>query len=226
MQFINEQLHQHQLEGGEFTGLKRIFNNYTDEGYSWDAGGRMYGVEQDGYQKLASSERAKMTINGEPVAEIDIEACFLTILFGLMNKPMPNQDMYKVDGILRPIVKSWMTIALTNGKLPTRWPSKAKRELEKKLPGVKIPAATKVTDAVLKRYKWLEGMSDNDIGWPKLQYIESTVMKNTVIELLGKGIPAYPVHDSVIVPESSKVQVIEILQRQFETEVGVRPRTG
>ena len=51
-------------------------------------------------------------------------------------------------------------------------------------------------------------------------------MKNTVIELLGKGIPAYPVHDSVIVPESSKVQVIEILQRQFETEVGVRPRTG
>ena len=69
-------------------------------------------------------------------------------------------------------------------------------------------------------------MSDNDFGWPKLQYIESTVMKNTVMELLGEGIPAYPVHDSVIVPESSKVQAIEILQRQFETEVGVRPRTG
>lgn len=223
MQFINEQLHQHQLEGGEFTGLKRIFNNYTDEGYSWDAGGRMYGVEQDGYQKLASSERTKMTVNGEPVVEIDIEACFLTILFGLMNKPMPNQDMYEVDGMPRPIVKRWMTIALTNGKLPTRWPSKAKRELEKKLPGLKIPAATNVAKAVLKRYKWLEGMSDSDIGWPKLQYIESTVMKNTVMELLGEGIPAYPVHDSVIVPASARVQAIDVLQRQFEAEVGVIP---
>ena len=129
-----------------------------------------------------------------------------------------------VKGILRPIVKSWMTIALTNGKLPTNWPSKAKRELEKKLPGVKMPTAPKVTEAVLKRYKWLEGMSANDIGWPKLQCIESTVMKNTVMELLGEGIPAYPVHDSVIVPASSRLQAIEVLQRQFEAEVGVRPR--
>ena len=137
---------------------------------------------------------------------------------------MPNQDMYEVDGIPRPIVKSWMTIALTNGKLPTRWPSKAKRELEEKHPGVKISAATKVTEAVLRRYKWLEGMSDSDIGWPKLQYIESTVMKNTVLSLLGEGIPAYPVHDSVIVPASSRLQAIEVLQRQFEAEVGVRPR--
>ena len=226
MQFINEQLHQHQLEGGEFTGLKRIFNNYTDEGYSWDAGGRMYGVEQDGYQKLASSERAKMTINGEPVVEIDIEACFLSILFGLMNMPMPNKDMYKVDGMARPIVKSWMTIALTNGKLPTRWPSKAKRELEKKHPDLKIPTAAKATEAVLKAYPWLKRLSDEAIGSPKLQYIESTVMKNTVMELLGEGIPAYPVHDSVIVPASARLQAIDVLQRQFEAEVGIRPRIG
>lgn len=224
MQFINEQLHQHQLEGGEFTGLKRIFNNYTDEGYRWDAGGRMYGVEQDGYQKLASSERAKMTINGEPVAEIDIEACFLSILFGLMNKPMPNQDMYKVDDIPRPIVKSWMTIALTNGKLPTRWPPKARRELEKKHPELKIPSAPKVTEAVLKRYKWLKGMSDNNIGWPKLQYIESTVMKNTVIELLNKDIPAYPVHDSVIVPASKASKAKQVLAYWFLAKTGVQAR--
>ena len=68
-----------------------------------------------------------------------------------------------VKGILRPIVKSWMTIALTNGKLPSIWPSKAKRELEKKLPGVKIPAATKVTEAVLKRYKWLARTLDRQV---------------------------------------------------------------
>ena len=213
MQFINEQLHQYKLEGGEFTGLKRIFNNYTDEGYSWDAGGRMYGVEQDGYQKLASSERAKMTINGEPVVEIDIEACFLSILFGLMNKPLPNKDMYKVKGMHRAVVKSWMTISLTNGKLLTKWPPKARSRLINKHPDQKIPTATKVTETVLKSYPWLKRLSDEGIGWPKLQYIESTVMKNTVMELLGEGIPAYPVHDSVIVPASGRLRAIEVFAK-------------
>ena len=35
-----------------------------------------------------------MTINGEPVVEIDIEACFLSILLGLMNQPLPNENLY------------------------------------------------------------------------------------------------------------------------------------
>ena len=42
----------------------------------WDAGGRMYDIDQNGYQKLSKEARSRMTINGEAAAEIDIEACF------------------------------------------------------------------------------------------------------------------------------------------------------
>ena len=84
MELVNNFLTEQRLEGGEFVGLKRVFNNYTDEGYNWDAGGRMYDIDQNGYQKLSKEARSRMTINGEAAAEIDIEACFLSILCGLL----------------------------------------------------------------------------------------------------------------------------------------------
>ena len=224
MKVINDYLFKQRLEGGEFAGLKRSFNNYTSEGYNWDAGGRMYDIGQGGYQKLAKEERAKMTINGEPVVEIDIEACFLSILLGLMNQPLPNENLYSVGGLQRPIVKSWMTISLTNGKMLVKWPSKALRSLEKDLPGVKIPTASKVKEAVLGRYPWLERLSDEGIGWPKLQHVESTIMKQTIKELAHMDIPAYPVHDSLIVPQSKRNEAKQLLDYWFLAKTGVRAR--
>jgi hypothetical protein len=38
----------------------------------------------DSYQVMGSDERLKMTINGEPVAEIDIGASYLTIFLSLI----------------------------------------------------------------------------------------------------------------------------------------------
>jgi hypothetical protein len=224
MQFINEQLHQHRLEGGEFTGLKRIYNNYTDEGYNWDAGGRMYDIDQNGYQKLSKEARSCMTINGEAVAEIDIEACFLSILCGLLKRPLPKHDMYAIEGIPRQVVKSWMTISLTNGKLATRWPPSALQALKEKLPANQIPTAGQVKDDALGRYPWLERLSDEGIGWSQLQYIESNIMVQTVKDLLAEKIPAYPVHDSVIVPASKVTIARKILAYWFLAKAGVRGR--
>jgi hypothetical protein len=46
---------------------------------SWKKGGRLYSSGEHCYQRLSETERLKMTIKGEPVAEIDIKASFLTI---------------------------------------------------------------------------------------------------------------------------------------------------
>lgn len=224
MELVNNFLSEQKLEGGEFVGLKRVFNNYTETGYIWNAGGRMYDIDQNGYQKLSKEARSLMTINGETVAEIDIEACFLSILFGLLQKPLPNQDMYTIEGIPRQVVKSWMTISLTNGKLATRWPPAARKALAEKLPASQIPTAGQVKDAVIGRYPWLERLSETEIGWPKLQYVESNIMLQTVKDLIAKKIPAYPVHDSVIVPESNRLQTVMLLGKHFEAQVGIKPR--
>ena len=63
------------LTGGEHEGYIRVFNNN-----SWKAGGRLYSVGgRQSYQQMHETERHKMTINDEPVAEIDIKASQLTI---------------------------------------------------------------------------------------------------------------------------------------------------
>ena len=139
MKFINDFLFNQELDGGSFMGLKRTFNNYTEEDYQWDAGGRMYDIDSDGYQKLSGDERAIMTINGEPVVEIDIEACFFTILSGLVNTPIPNGDPYEIEGIPRAIVKNWMTISLTKGEMLNKWPPGTPKKLREKLSMSKIP---------------------------------------------------------------------------------------
>ena len=186
----------------------------------------MYDIDQNGYQKLSEEKRAQMTINGEPVTEIDIEACFLTILFGLLRVPLPNSDMYAIGGIKRPIVKSWMTISLTNGKLLNRWPPSALSKLREKYPSAKMPTANQVREAVLEHYPWLKSLSDKGIAWPQLQYIESTIMLSTVKELMSRKIPAYPVHDSLIVPASKAAEAVVVLNHHFHSKVGIGVRTG
>jgi len=221
MKFINDFLFNQELDGGSFTGLKRAFNNYTEEDYQWDAGGRLYDIDSDGYQKLSGDERARMTINGEPVVEIDIEACFFSILSGLVDRPIPEGDPYKIEGIPRGIVKSWMTISLTNGEMLSKWPPGTPQKLREKLSLSKIPSASSVKKAILEQYRWLEWASKKAGGWARLQHIESSIMKLTVMELVHRDIPAYPVHDSVIVPTSKASIARQTLAYWFEAKTGI-----
>ena len=46
------------------------------------------------YQSMPKEERAKITMNGEPVLEIDVRASYLTILYGIMgNRRQPIRDL-------------------------------------------------------------------------------------------------------------------------------------
>jgi hypothetical protein len=73
------------------------------------------------------TERLKMTINGEPVAEIDIKASFLTVYHAMVKQPLKGSgDPYTaVAGFDRTVVKLWTTVSFGNSKPATRWPPKA-----------------------------------------------------------------------------------------------------
>ena len=50
-----------------------------------------------------------MTIGGEEVFEIDINASYLTILHGIAGYPLPNKDdLYAIGSYNRVIVKAWI----------------------------------------------------------------------------------------------------------------------
>jgi hypothetical protein len=74
---LNEFLAKFTLRGGAHEGYVRIFQNGDDPDFNWNKGGRLYSQHSKGsYQVKPSSTRRKMTINGEPVAEIDISGSY------------------------------------------------------------------------------------------------------------------------------------------------------
>ena len=74
-----------------------------------------------------------MTINGEPVAEIDIKASFLTIYHAMVEEPLEGSgDPYVRAGIQdRLVAKLWTVASFGNSKPATRWPSKMIKDYKK-----------------------------------------------------------------------------------------------
>ena len=146
------------LSGAVFNGLKRVYSDFTDDGsYQFDMGGRLYAFGEDNYQRLKKEERAKLKINGEKVCEIDIHASFLTVLHGIMNKPMPNRtNLYDITDLPRMVVKSWINNSITMGHPISCWPKDSMEELAKEMPDYKYPTAPKSGEQILKHYAFLE----------------------------------------------------------------------
>ena len=80
---LNEFFDGFELKGGMHRGYLRVFNNGDHPMFNWDMGGRLYGYGEFDYQQMERADRLRMTINGEPVCEIDIRASYLTIFHAL-----------------------------------------------------------------------------------------------------------------------------------------------
>ena len=86
-----------------------------------------------------------MLINGEPVAEVDIHASYLTIFLTLTATPIPEGNMYERVGMPRDAVKAFVTQTFGAGKPAARWAENTPAKVR----AVKI---AKVHDAVLAAY--------------------------------------------------------------------------
>ena len=110
---MNKFLAGFELDGGSFSGYRRLFSNGDIDGFDFQWGGRLYGVGDYSYQTIKKTERQKMTIGGEDVVEIDINASYLTILHGIEGYPLPNRDdLCSIGGYDRTIVEAWITATI------------------------------------------------------------------------------------------------------------------
>jgi len=65
------------LKGGVHRGFRRIFHvpdAVPLETFSWDMGDRLYSIGARSYQTDRKEDRARLTIDGEPVVELDVQA--------------------------------------------------------------------------------------------------------------------------------------------------------
>jgi hypothetical protein len=226
---LNEFFAKQTLRGGSHEGYVRIFHNGDDPYFDWNLGGRLYSQHfSESYQVLSADKRACMTINGEPVEEIDIRASYLTIFLSLHGiQPDSRRDPYLLDGLGasdRPAVKAWMVATFGNSKPIRRWPP----QMLQKSPELQQYRVAAITEAVLAQYpalrKWGQPLNGRVHGWADLMWLESSIMISTMLDLKrNHSTPSLSVHDSLIVPASQADNACKVLKINFFGQRKVDP---
>jgi hypothetical protein len=180
------------------------------------------------YQNLPSDERLKLTINGEAVAEVDVRASFITILYA-MHKLHFEGDPYVISDLGdegRQAVKMFVAATIGNGAPIEKWSRKHAKDffedtglrLRKRWP------LSLVAQAALKKHPLLRRLNEPINGrkrdWSDLMWIESQAILKTMLDLKRNyKVPSYPVHDSLIVPKSKADRAVAQLNAHYFGEL-------
>ena len=73
---------------------------------------------------------------------------------------------------------------------------------------------------MLKAYPIINDLEQHNITWAKLQFEESETIIASMKELITRGIPSYPVPDSLKVPLSSQRVAERVLEGYFSERLG------
>lgn len=207
---LNKYLSQQTLNGGSFEGYRRSFSNGELPRFNWNQGGRLYAVGNNSYQQLRSERRGSMHINGEPVIEIDVAASHLSIYMGEMGQRAPDGiDLYAINGFSRAAVKQYIASSFGLAKLINKWPTAADAE-------VVAFDVVNVKEAVCGAIPCLVSLADSGLSWATLQFLEAEALIEAMESLHEQDIPAYGVHDSLIVPVTGRDAAHNALKKAWK----------
>ncbi|MBR1300069.1 hypothetical protein [Bradyrhizobium sp. AUGA SZCCT0042] len=226
---LNEFFDKQILRGGEHNGYIRIFSNGDDPDFDWNKGGRLYSQHMKrSYQLMSGTQRRLMTINGEPVAEIDIRASYLTIFLSMHGIQLDDtEDPYELAGFgseHRVAVKSWFTGTFGSKRPIRKWPTKMLTDE----PTLSDYRPSTITQAVMRKYPamatWGLPINGRILNWADLMFAESEVMSGAMRKLmLIDHAPSLCVHDSLIVPVSKAATAGEAIKMTFQAKHQVLP---
>jgi hypothetical protein len=206
---------------------RRIFN-----GGSFKLGGRFYGS----HQSLKKDERKTITIDGESTVELDFKCLHPTMLYHQIGKQPPS-DCYSIfgdnrDAVIRPIAKSVLLIGLnakdkigTVRALHEKWFHKPKsipkgfNSIREVLDRCNVANFADLIDLFQKRHAPIAHYFCSGEGI-RLQYLDSEIMSLILSNCVAEGIPALPVHDSIVVPEQYSARAEAIMHDAYMKEIG------
>jgi hypothetical protein len=225
---LNEFLACHEIKGGIHRGYRRIFNQGDRNPYRWNKGGRLYSIGDDSYQTLKKGQRLEMMLDGEPVAEIDIRASYLTLLHGLKGLPFNavERDPYDVDGLPRDVVKAWVTMTIGHTSWHRRWPSRVAEEFRDGEDPINLSEypVMRIAPLILEALPVLKDWPTQTLTGFDLMYLESEAVIGTMLELMREhDLPSLSVHDSLIVPVRRIDEARTVLQRRYREVAGITP---
>ncbi|MCU6453978.1 hypothetical protein LPN01_07805 [Sphingomonas sp. A2-49] len=224
---INEYVHRQTVIGPKQDrldiALYRGFNLGDAPGHNYTKGGRVYAA----YQSFERADRDHITINGLSTIEVDISACFLTIVHYLLKRPFSGKnDPYAGPSIHRDIVKAWVNLTIGYGQYHTRWPQEAIDRLEEKGHNNvrKTHPIASVKEEVLTNIPIVGEWVESIYTWADLFFIESQIVIRTIERLAFEyNVPCLPIHDAVRVPVKQVVLAKEVLRESFSHYTGLMP---
>lgn len=190
--------------------LTRIFKG------TWERGGRLYGAC---WQNLPQEARLGLTINGEPVVELDYRAIQPSILYARKGLSL-DFDPYVVPGFDIPrevgkvqfnrLINNSGKVAVSGGLVfdqETQRSFNDKSEFHEYIATIKL-----IHDPISDCF-----YSDASVT---LQRLDSSLALSVIDRCLDEGIACLPVHDSFIVPMTHHDRVMEIMKSEYEYRFG------
>jgi hypothetical protein len=186
------------------TRLYRVFNNS-----SFDEGGRFYG---GWWQHARRHFRPLITLNGEATVEVDFKGLHPSMLFARAGLPIPADPYALVQGAgdnatLRDHAKTTFMALLNAGNGGTKEP----RNFDAAEFGV---SAEGFRERVKSSFPMLPGIFGSGVGL-RLQRQDSDLAERIMLYFVERDIPILPVHDSFIVAERHREELVQVMKDVF-----------
>jgi len=189
--------------------LIRVFNNG-----SFSDGGRFYGPC---WQAIPSADRKYIRIDDEPTCELDFSGMHVKIMYANEGLSVPEDDVYKLDGIstdARKILKKIFNI-LINAKTEDKALRSIRRNFRRKDHPVLFSSDAithgSIITAFKEKHKSIAKYICSGHG-VKLQAMDAQIAEEILLHLGDKGIVALPVHDSLIVKTVHRQELLDAMK--------------
>ena len=179
----------------------------------FDCGGRLFGGF---WQPMSKKERFRfIRLDNQPIAELDYGQALVRILYGMAGARMPEGDLYAIPGYehCRAGIKKVMGAMAFSSALLSRFPKDTRPLFDKrhKFEGVRRAVEEKHTGI---RQLFYKGKGHH------AQFIESKALVRVLLTMADLGIPALPIHDALLVPQSSADRVLSVMKQVFREVAG------
>jgi hypothetical protein len=164
---------------------------------------------------MEKAERHLLSVNGEPVVDLDFTGMFVQLAYREAGLALPNSDPYQgIEGLPRAAAKLGLSALLCRSGPMRRLPAGI-RELVGN-----AWSAKRLSAALVERHPGIAHLFGKGLGL-RLMKTESEILLATLGQLFEQGIPALPMHDGLMVPASSEEAARRAMARASMRIVGV-----
>lgn len=171
---------------------------------AFNLNGRLWGGF---WQTLRTDKRHLITIDGEPIADLDFSSMFAMLAYLRATGSLPGGDPYDIPGLedhrdgaklallslLSRIGRMKLLSPKLKAALPDGWTAK------------------RLVEAATRRHPTIAHLFGTDLG-VELMNTESNILMAALLELEAKGIPALPLHDGIHVRQSDQGAATEAME--------------